>query len=626
MSNIDEIVVGQSNQDFLSKMEEELNKVKEQEQEEEKKPLEERVKSKNWKTRKNAYTEIFNILKVAESRTDKIFLDYVNLYPVMIDDPHASAQETALEVVKILLENYEFASNLVPDLFKVILEKCYTSSRAVLKSKAKEMLVLSLEVSNESIGVIEIIKSGLENKNPKFQQASVNILTHLISLFGSFKIEYRSLITLVEKLSESTSPQMRSEVLDFYKELYKWIKDAIKPYVNRLKDTHQKDLEKAFDEIKAKNGQIPQVTKFLKCDKNQQNDPSTNDEIKNKMLLLQEEENIFKNTEAVELFQGKFNEAWAEDIISKDRKWSEKKEMLDNFITASNVMKINNSSKSHVIVSFQKLLKDNNINVVNAVILAINNMAKGLRKDFTEAKEFLMPLIDKLKEKREKLVQDVFVCLDSLMTHCINIEEVIEDLRSFISSASNTIQSKERFCVFLEKVILKTYIQVLRKVGKSLGEIMFKLSDDASPDVRNAALTTIGVIKFRIGDMPISKILNELCDIKKKKVDEASKNVTVDPIYDKDDSKDNKKKNIGGNKNLLNNNNVVTGNNFNNKKFGNENVLSTDNDIEMKDCSEVDVVVMKKPNKNNNLQQKINPPQEVINDIEMNPVVNNNFF
>lgn len=628
MSNIDDLVVGQSNQDFLSKMEEELNKVKEQEQEEEKKPLEERVKSKNWKTRKNAYTEIFNILKTAESRTDKIFLDYVNLYPLIIDDPHASAQETALDVIKILLENYEFASNLVPDLFKVMLEKCYTSSRAVLKSKAKEMLVLSLEVSIESSGVIEILKSGLESKNPKFQQASLNILSHLISLFGSFKIEYRSLITYVEKLSESTSPQMRSEVLDFYKELYKWIKDAIKPYVSRLKDSHQKDLEKAFDEIKGKNAS-PQVTKFLKCDKNLlQNDQGTKDEIKNKMLVLQEEENIFKNTEAVELFQGKFNEAWAEDIISKDRKWSEKKEMLDNFIQASNVMKINNSSKSHIIVSFQKLLKDNNINVVNSVIMAINNIAKGLRKDFMEAKEFLLPLLEKLKEKREKLVQDVFTCLDSLMTHCINMEEIIDELRSFISSQSNTIQSKERFCIFLEKVIMKTYICVLRKFGKQLADIMFRLTDDASPDVRNAALTTIGVIKYRIGDMPISKILNELCDIKKKKVDEASKNVTVDPIYDKDDSKEmkdiNKKKNLVGNKNISN---TCSTNSFNNKKSCSENILSTDNDIEMKDCSEADVVIMKKQIKNNNnIQPKNIPTQDsIINDIEMNPVVKTDF-
>ena len=139
----------------------------------------------------------------------------MNLYPVILDDPHASAQETALDVGRLVLENYEFPLNLVPDLFKVMLEKCYTSSRANLKNKAKEILILSVEVSNESAGIVEIIRGGLENKNPKIQQASVNILTYLISLFGCFKIEYRSLITLVEKLSENSSPQIRAEVLDF---------------------------------------------------------------------------------------------------------------------------------------------------------------------------------------------------------------------------------------------------------------------------------------------------------------------------------------------------------------------------------------------------------------------------
>ena len=79
------------------------------------------------------------------------------------------------------------------------------------------------------------------------------------------------------------------------------------------------------------------------------------------------------------------------------------------------------------------------------------------------------------------------------MTHCINIEEVIDDLRNLIGNDKiQTNQTRERFCVLIEKIVLKTFITVLKKVCKPLAEMMFKLSDDASPDVRNAALNTIG--------------------------------------------------------------------------------------------------------------------------------------
>ena len=38
----------------------------------------------------------------------------------------------------------------------------------------------------------------------------------------------------------------------------------------------------------------------------------------------------------------------------------------------------------------------------------------------------------KLKEKKEKLIADVFTCLDSIMTHCLSLDEVVDDLHSFI--------------------------------------------------------------------------------------------------------------------------------------------------------------------------------------------------
>jgi len=613
-NEFDEIVVGgKSNGDFMSRMEEEYNKIKQMEMEEENKPLEERVKSKNWKTRKDAYVEILNQLK-----EEKCFQKFEKIYSQILEDTHPNAQETSLEIVKYLLENYENVSQLIPDLFKLTLEKCYTSTRSNLKQKAKEILVLSVEVSMESKSLSEIIKEGIEQKNVKFQQASINILTHLISLFGSFKIEYRAILSVIEKISDSlcSTPAIRTELIELYKELYKWIRDSLKNHITKFKENLQKDLEKAFEEIKANPKFVPpQPTKFLKSDKDKINSQmEKHDEIKSKMLIIQEEAKLFKNTEAVELFQGKYNQDWVEDILAKERKWIEKKEMLEKFINDSNVLKINNSSKAHVVGCFLKLLKDNNINVVNFTVCAINNLAKGLRKDFIESREFLIPLIEKFKEKKEKVVSDVFICLDSIMTHCLAIDEIVDDMNTYIKSdkTDKTTQIKERFCVFIEKTITKSYITVLRKVAKSLAEMMFILSEDSSPDVRNAALKTIGVIKFRVGEMLISKVLNDISEIKKKKVDEAAKNVVIDPIYDKDDKAGgivNKK--AGNTTNVISNSNQNFDNPFKNKPQLTSKLTSTNSaDVEMTDMTMT----------NTNIVASKNPPATRKNNFEKDDV------
>lgn len=41
---------------------------------------------------------------------------------------------------------------------------------------------------------------------------------------------------------------MRNEALEFYKEVYKWIGDALKPFINKLKKAQVDELEKFFKE------------------------------------------------------------------------------------------------------------------------------------------------------------------------------------------------------------------------------------------------------------------------------------------------------------------------------------------------------------------------------------------
>ena len=117
------------------------------------------------------------------------------------------------------------------------------------------------------------------------------MITYLISNFGSFKVDYRPLLSLVEKLTESSTPAIRNDALEVYKELYKWVREAIKPSLAKLKEVYQKDLEKAFDEIAKNMPKIPDPKKYLKNDKPKlgsgNGDPT---DIKKKMDMLKQQE------------------------------------------------------------------------------------------------------------------------------------------------------------------------------------------------------------------------------------------------------------------------------------------------------------------------------------------------
>jgi hypothetical protein len=42
-------------------------------------------------------------------------------------------------------------------------------------------------------------------------------------------------------------------------------------------------------------------------------------------------------------------------------------------------------------------------------------------------------------------------------------------------------------------------------MSKNIGEILYKVTDDPSSEVRDSSLHCLGVLKFRIGDVALSK-------------------------------------------------------------------------------------------------------------------------
>jgi len=335
--NIDDIVVGRKNDKTLEEIEEEYRQAELLEQEELKQPIEKKIKHDKWKVRKSAYTDILSSLKEITSRKDPKYLSYSEYFHTMLLDPHTPNMETVLDIISLLFANSDDAITILPNFCFLITEKLYTIQK--LKTKAKNLLIQCIECCTDLKEVEANLKKLLDNKNSKNQIASIQIATIILRTFGSQKLDYRSLIPFMEKLADNTNPSVKNEVLDFYKELYKWIRDSVKGFVSKLKEVQRIDLEKAFEEISKNCPKVPIPEKTLKSDKeklDKQGDKLgfnkvNNSEESNKIDMLKEEETNFNLVEGTDVF-AKFTEDWTENILDKSRTWVEKRDILEEFI------------------------------------------------------------------------------------------------------------------------------------------------------------------------------------------------------------------------------------------------------------------------------------------------------
>jgi hypothetical protein len=101
-----------------------------------------------------------------------------------------------------------------------------------------------------------------------------------------------------------------------------------------------------------------------------------------------------------------YNPEW-QDKLSELTKWTEKKLLLEKFISDSNVPKIKSGDYLVFVNFLKKFIGDSNQVVSTLAVKACGNLAKGLRDDFEiYCKELVPTLIQKFKEKRTLTIDE----------------------------------------------------------------------------------------------------------------------------------------------------------------------------------------------------------------------------
>ena len=568
-------------------------------------PLSEKITNKNWKVRKSALEEISSKVNDLSSFDPELF----KILSKILTDSHQGNLEEAVNILNSYLEKKlpvpRENQNELNTIIKLLIEKCYSSSKQALKDKAKDMIISFVEYLNNTDILIDNIINIMQSKNQKMSQGAVSISTILLSLFGSSAFNYKKLSSAMTSLSDKCSPLIKQNIIEFFIELYKWIKNLLKPLLEKkVKDIIKNDIQKGTDQINEQFGlaYIPEPTKFLG------KKPKIYTGGTGKNAVVEDSSDIEMKDEAeIDIFTKKFgfDEKFVEKMLKPECKWKEKRDAFEQLAELINPEKFKRKIKNVNRVNFmdmvKRLLQQPNQNVRHSIIKCMGNLSIGLGINFSnEAKELIPRIIENFSCNKIALVND-------LINTLINFSNIIDD--NWLNEAIIKYGTKSNLCN-ISKINLITFIEKLldnKKNNNSLNcyintvkDIVIKYMDDHSQEIRNKSAHLMVYIKRKKYNLYNNNVIKQaLNEQKNKKIEE----------FDKTEKKNKKDKNFKTNNNVnifTNNENLSTNNNnlnLFNKKPTNMNGAMSDLNSSMGGISDVEGN-KKKSNKNLNQRSR----------------------
>jgi hypothetical protein len=291
-----------------------------------------------------------------------------------------------------------------------IVEKGLSSTRAITKQKSTEALLLLIEL-DVAAPVIDQLLPFLAHKLPKIIAATLTAITSIFEAYGAKTVDPKPVLKQLPKLFGHADKNVRAESTKLTIELYKWLKEAMKPmFYNDLKPAQQKELDDAFEKVKDAK---PEAQRLLRSQQAAKAAAEAAGVVEDEVVEDEPEVvDAFDLAEPVDI-NAKIPANFLEMVGST--KWKERKESLDALYQEANVPRIKEGHYDDIIRSLAKCMKDANVAVVTVAANCIEAMATGLRKGFLKYKGTVLgPMLDRLKEKKQGVIDALAKGLDAV--------------------------------------------------------------------------------------------------------------------------------------------------------------------------------------------------------------------
>ncbi|KAL7928645.1 ARM repeat-containing protein [Trichoderma chlorosporum] len=486
-------------------------------------PLPDRFSHKNWKVRKQAYEDVAKQFAKSPDESDPCFRPFLNdpgLWKSAVADSNVAAQQEAITSLCEFLKygGRDGALRTRGVTISPMVEKCLSSTRPVIKQNSLEALLLYIELDTAA-PVVEEVLPGLGNKVPKNVAATLNALTQIVHNYGCKIVDPKPILKALPKAFGAADKNVRAEATGLAVELYRWLREAMKPmFWGDLKPTQQTDLEAQFEKVKAEG--TPKQERLLRSqqeaaesggggggeDGEEGEEEEAEEPAEIDAFALAEPEDVLKK------LAPNFHELLASS------KWKDRKEAVEGLYAIINVPRIKDGDFNEITRGLAKCMKDANVAVVTQAAQCIDLLAKGLRQAFSKHRTTVMqPIMERLKEKKAAVADALGGALDATF-EATSLSDCLEDIFAFLGNKNP--QVKEGTMKFLIRCLRTTREVPAKPEIAQICEAGKKLLSESSPALRDGGAEILGTIMKIIGERAMTPNLEGLDDIRKTKIKE----------------------------------------------------------------------------------------------------------
>ncbi|ORY58540.1 armadillo-type protein [Pseudomassariella vexata] len=486
-------------------------------------PLTDRWVHKVWKVRKAAYEEAAKQFEVTPDEYDPAFRPFnqePSLWKGAVADSNVAAQTDGIAAYCAFLKfgGKENCTRSRGHTVTPICEKGLTSTRPGTKASSIEALLLLVEI-DQAAPVMEDILPALSNKQPKVIAAALAALTSIFHNYGCKICDPKPVLKTLPKAFGHADKNVRAEATNLAVELYRWLREAMKPmFWGDLKPTQQTDLEAQFEKIKAE-GPAKQERLLRSQQAAMARAPAAG-------AGAEEYDDGDDAEEPAEV--DAFDLAEPQDVLSKvpanfhenlaSSKWKERKEALEALFAILNIPRIKDGHFDEINRGLAKCMKDANITVVTQAAQCIEVLAKGLRKGFGKYRSIVQaPIMERLKEKKASVSDALGAALDQVFL-ATSLTDCLEDIIAFLGHKNP--QVKEGTMKFLVRCLRTTRDVPSKQEIATLVESAKKLLAEGSEGLRSGGAEVLGTIMKIIGERAMNPHLEGLDEIRKTKIKE----------------------------------------------------------------------------------------------------------
>ncbi|XP_006026969.1 cytoskeleton-associated protein 5 isoform X3 [Alligator sinensis] len=490
-------------------------------------PIDQKCEHKLWKARLNGYEEALKLFQKIDDEKSPEWSKYLGLIKKFVTDSNAVAQLKGLEAALAYVENAHVAGKTTGEVVSGVVNKVFNQPKARAKELGIDICLMYIEIEKGEPVQEELLK-GLDNKNPKIIVACIETLRKALSEFGSKIISLKPIIKVLPKLFESREKAVRDEAKLLAVEIYRWIRDALRPPLQNINSVQLKELEEEWVKVQPA---APKQTRFLRSQQ----------DLKAKFEQQQaaggdadgggdDGDEVVPQVDAYELLE-------AVEILSKlpkdfydkieAKKWQERKEALEAVEILVKNPKLEAGDYADLVRVLKKVVgKDTNVMLVALAAKCLAGLATGLRKKFGQYAGHVVPtILEKFKEKKPQVVQALQEAIDAIFL-TTTLQNISEDVLAVMDNKNPTI--KQQTSLFIARSFRHCTPSTLPKnLLKPFCAALLKHINDSAPEVRDAAFEALGTALKVAGEKAVNPFLTDVDKLKLDRIKECAEKVEL---------------------------------------------------------------------------------------------------